>query len=304
MFGPRADEDLSALPKDRVVVVQANKPDFDAFRDAGFDCAVDAAGDFAASVVFLPRAKALAKERIARAAAVAGMVIVDGQKTDGIDSLWKACRSRGDVGGTLTKAHGRIFWLSPGDFSDWMLQGETVVDGGFVTLPGVFSADGVDPASLSLAAMLPEKLGSRVADFGAGWGYLAARALERDAKIKEIHLVEADHVALECARRNVTDPRAEFHWADAITWQAPGRLDTVIMNPPFHSARAADPALGQAFIASAARALTPSGHLWLVANRHLPYEAALSASFVKCDEVGGDGRFKIFHAQRPTRASR
>ena len=73
------------------------------------------------------------------------------------------------------------------------------------------------------------------------------------------------------------------------------------MNPPFHTGRAADPALGIAFIAAAARALTGSGQLWMVANRHLPYEAALRDRFKTVEELGGDAAFKLFHATRPKR---
>ncbi len=71
------------------------------------------------------------------------------------------------------------------------------------------------------------------------------------------------------------------------------------MNPPFHTSRNADPALGQAFIAAAARVLKPSGHLWIVANRHLPYEATLAEQFAEVAEVGGDGRFKICMRNAP-----
>ncbi|MDT9081655.1 methyltransferase, partial [Escherichia coli] len=80
------------------------------------------------------------------------------------------------------------------------------------------------------------------------------------------------------------DPRARFTWADA-TQGRPGPFDAVVMNPPFHNGRAADPALGLAFIRAAAHALTPSGTLWMVANRHLPYEAALREAFREVEEV-------------------
>lgn len=111
--------------------------------------------------------------------------------------------------------------------------------------------------------------------------------------------MEAEHAALEAARRNVTDPRARFTWGDA-TVARPEPVNHVVMNPPFHPARAADPALGAAFIAAAAASLTPSGSLWMVANRHLPYEAALAAEFGRVEELpGGDTRFKLIHASKP-----
>ena len=76
------------------------------------------------------------------------------------------------------------------------------------------------------------------------------------------------------------------------------------MNPPFHQGRAAEPQIGQAFVSAAARILSPSGGLWMVANRHLPYEAELKTRFVQVTEIGGDARFKLFHAARPIRVRR
>ena len=37
--------------------------------------------------------------------------------------------------------------------------------------------------------------------------------------------------------------------------------------------------------------LAPRGVLWLVANRHLPYEAEMRACFSHVEEVTGDNRF-------------
>jgi 16S rRNA (guanine1207-N2)-methyltransferase len=76
-------------------------------------------------------------------------------------------------------------------------------------------------------------------------------------------------------------------------------VDGVVMNPPFHSGRAADPDLGRAFIAAAAGMLTAQGRLWMVANRHLPYEATLTQHFADVTELTGDNRFKILLGARP-----
>jgi 16S rRNA (guanine1207-N2)-methyltransferase len=79
-------------------------------------------------------------------------------------------------------------------------------------------------------------------------------------------------------------------------------FDTVVTNPPFHVSRAADPGLGRNFIEAARRMLAPRGDLWLVANRHLPYEGALRAAFRHVAEHGDDPGFKVFHASRPIRS--
>jgi 16S rRNA (guanine1207-N2)-methyltransferase len=241
---------------------------------------------------------------IAKAAAVTeGVIVVDGVKTDGIDSMLKAVRKRTEVSAPLSKAHGKLFAFVAGDdFDDWGAQVKQVAPG-FETLPGVFSADGIDPASKLLADHLPKKLGKHVVDLGGGWGYLSARILERE-EIEALHMIEADHDALTCARQNIADARAWLHWEDATRWQPEDRVNTVVTNPPFHTGRAASPDLGQAFIRSAWGMLKPQGQLWLVANRHLPYEKTMATLFAQVSEVAGDRRFKILNGQKPLRQPR
>lgn len=305
VFLPVAGTDLSVLPKARVVVIQPVFPDHDAFRAAGYTCRVRA-GDtrFAAALVCLPRAKARARAVIAQAMALTDdPVIVDGAKTDGIDAFLKDMRRRVDVSAPISKAHGKLFWAqaSADAFADWRDDDPHEADG-YSTAPGVFSADGIDPASRLLADALPPVPGRHVVDLGAGWGYLSARMLAGDG-IETLDLVEADHLALDCARRNVTDPRARFHWADATRWSPEDKIDAVVMNPPFHTGRSADPGLGRDFIRAAARVLAPSGRLWMVANRHLGYETALKVCFAHVEEIAGDTRFKVIHATRPIRTA-
>ena len=305
VFGPRAGQDLSALPRDRLRIITGLYPDHAWFRAQGYEVDTTPQEPYAAALVCLPRAKALARGWMAAAVRLSsGLVIVDGTKGEGVESLLKACRKRVSVAAPVSKAHGKLFWFdADGDFADWAPGAPMRIEDGFVTVPGVFSADGIDPGSRLLADAMPAKLGAHIADLGGGWGYLSARALERGT-IQTLDLVEADHSALDCARRNITDPRVRFCWADATRWRPDAQLDGVIMNPPFHAGRAADPALGRAFVAAAAGMLKPSGRLWLVANRHLPYETALAAHFGEVGEIGGDNRFKLLRAARPARMPR
>ena len=296
VWRPPADYDLP-LPPDVTEVVTGFKPDAEAWEARGYRV-VEEPGEVAASVVVLPRSKALGRDMIARAAAL-GPVLIDGQKTDGIDSLLKALRGRLGEVPNLAKTHGRSILIPQTDaLDDWRAPEPAAGPDGWVTGAGVFSEDGVDPGSRLLAKALPAKLPAHVVDLGAGWGYLAAAALGREG-VERVDLVEAEKLALDCARANVTDARATFHWADATSWRPEVKAGAVICNPPFHQGRAAESSLGQRFIVSASEMLIPAGRLWLVANRHLPYEAALREAFVEVSEIGGDGRYKLFLAARP-----
>jgi 16S rRNA (guanine1207-N2)-methyltransferase len=300
VYRPRIGDDLSALPGDRVVVLTGFKPDQDHFAA---NYSVAPSPPYIAAIVCLPRSREAGRALIAQAAAEVapgGWIAVDGQKTDGIDTALKDLRGRIDLSESLSKAHGKMAMFIAGpDLSDWRAKPHQVA--GFQTLPGIFSADGPDRGSELLAAALPAKLGGKVADLGAGWGYLAVEILKRPG-VKRLDMVEAEADALDCAKVNVTDPRARFHWADATSWRPETLLDAVVMNPPFHTGRAADPALGAAFIRAAKRMLAPDGSLWLVANRHLPYDAVLSECFLEIKDAVADSGFRVIYATKPKRA--
>ena len=94
-----------------------------------------------------------------------------------------------------------------------------------------------------------------------------------------------------------------YYGADATRFSPSARYSGAVMNPPFHTSRAADPGLGQSFIRAAASMLSLSGTLWMVANRHLPYDEVLRGLFHEVTELtppdGPDNAFRITRAERP-----
>ena len=263
-------------------------------------------------VVSLTRSRPASQALVARGwacLAEGGRLIVTGQKTDGVGALLKALRPVLRPIDVLAKAHGKLAVFErtgsmPDLLAEWLSADSPSPNAaGFLTRPGVFSADDVDPGSRLLAEHLPALSGT-VADLGAGWGWLAHAALTACPAMTRMDLVEAEGTALSLARENVTDPRTRFHWADATRWTPEEPLDWVISNPPFHTGRSADPGLGQAFLRSAARVLGPRGQALIVANRQLPYEATLAESFARSDVVRETGVYKLFHLSHPKRPKR
>jgi 16S rRNA (guanine1207-N2)-methyltransferase len=304
----RGDAGLNALGAARVQAVQGFLPDHMRLQARGIDAVVAPDGQYAAALVQIVKSKAETLSLIAAAMAhvdPGGVIAVDGQKTEGIAAVLKVVKNQLPVMGTMSKAHGKLFWLTrpervPAGISDWAVM-PARVDGGWLTAPGMFSPAGPDAGSELLAALVPQLKGD-VADLGAGWGYLAASLLKEQAEIETLDLIEAEWSALEAAKLNVTDPRARFLWADATRIVPDRRYNAVITNPPFHTGRAAEPALGQAFIASAARMLKPSGQFFMVANRHLPYEATLKEHFATGTLLAELGGYKLYQAGKPKSA--
>jgi len=174
-------------------------------------------------------------------------------------------------------------------------EGAPRLVGGLWSQPGVFSWDRIDPGTAALLKALPP-LAGQGADLGGGIGVLAHAVLASPA-VTRLHLIDIDRRAVDCARRNVDDPRAEFAWADATAEPLEG-LDFVVMNPPFHAAGWESKALGQRFIEAAHRALRKGGTLWMVANLHLPYEAVLEPLFLRAERRDGGGPYKVFEARK------
>jgi 16S rRNA (guanine1207-N2)-methyltransferase len=209
----------------------------------------------------------------------------------------------------LSKHKCRVFWSTPeladidrSLLAEWLALDapRTIVDG-YVSRPGLFAWDRIDRASALLAAHLPTDMRGRAADLGAGYGYLASRVIARCPNVGAIDLYEAEARALEPARINLARAQRDracevaVHWHD-VTRGLPRRYDVIVSNPPFHQGRADLPELGRAFIASAADALVPDGRLFIVANRHLPYEAVLAARFRDVRTLATQEGFKVIEA--------
>ncbi|AQS42155.1 MAG: Ribosomal RNA small subunit methyltransferase C [Candidatus Tokpelaia hoelldobleri] len=292
-------------------IIQPWRPDYLKLSQAGFNTLpqVQEGQTYDGGLLLLDKHRKRNENRLLHllmAVKAGGRVVVCGDKVSGAASLRKWAGQFVPAADSLSKNHAIVFWLRVPEKLDKSILAQrqntgTRIDNRFETLPGMFSHGRIDTGSALLTRFMPDILEGAVADFGAGWGYLSACALENCPDITALDLYEADYDALQVARRNLANIPSSvlpgFHWQDLTREQPHQCYDTIISNPPFHEGRAADVSLGQAFIRCAARALKPNGKLLLVANRHLPYETILADCFRHSEHLAQENGFKIILAQ-------
>lgn len=295
-----------------IVCEQSSKPEADALQRSGFVLAAESDTTQHPLVLVLPprqrdEARALYARAIQRTAP-GGRVLAclgndEGAKSGEADLVKLA----GSVG-HLSKNKCRAFWTAPlHGAADPALQQvwlqldapRPIAGGRFVSRPGVFAWDRIDAASALLAMQLPPDLRGEAADLGAGYGYLSCELLARCPGIVSLDLYEAERRALDLARINLSGrEHVGYHWHD-VTTGLERRYDVIVSNPPFHAQGRADrPDIGRRFIAVAGQALRPGGRLWMVANRHLAYEAELARHFQNVRVAAQEQGFKVFEAIR------
>ncbi len=282
---------------------QGFRPGFLALERAGYHVKPERAdvSSFDGALLLLSKNRKLNEHTLVRAwnaVKPGGVVVGAGGKKAGIQSLKKWAAGRSELAGSLSKHHAQVFWLTK-DESTWPLNDITAEVDGYYLGAGMFSADGPDAGSALLAKQFDQRISGKVADLGAGWGYLSSKLLD-SADNKAIDLFEADYASLEAARRNLGHGNVglNFHWHDVVGEPIRDRFDWVVMNPPFHTDRTADTALGLRFIEAAAAILNKGGRMLMVANTHLPYERALSSHFRTVAQIAQRDGFKVIEAVR------
>lgn len=308
-LGAEADYRLPA----GMLCVQPFKPDHDALLAQGHMVvrALTSEG-FGLGLCLLGKHK---RENLARlgqawlALRPGGVLLASASNDTGAASLMKAFAAGIAPVQSLAKHHSKVFWASKTDdpaaarqAEDWVREGamQYVEAIAAWSQPGIYNWDSVDKGSALLASHLPDDLRGRVADVGAGWGYLSRQVLARKGAVTALDLFEADERALQAALRKLEGSTLPItgHWHDIRQGLPRRAFQTVVMNPPFHVGKAVDIELGRACVVAAAEAVAPGGRLLLVANRHLPYEPVLEATLGRFRVLGEDKAYKVIESRR------
>lgn len=288
------------------------RPFVEALARAGLDAAPELpAGEFDVVLLPAPRQRQHGRALLAQAwtrLALGGVLVACAGNDAGGRSLQADLEAMAGFARSLSKHRCRASWAvkeGEGDSAlvrEWLQADEPAArSSGLQSRPGVFAWDRVDAGSALLATQLPSDLAGHGADLGSGHGYLSTQVLARNAGVRALDLYEADARALALARTNLAAFEGiafEFHWHDVARGLAREGYDFIVSNPPFHSGRAEEPAIGRAFIAAASAALRPEGRLLMVANRKLPYESALEEGFSSSRVLAQAQGFKVIEAIR------
>lgn len=309
-LGAEAGFTLPADFQATLVAVQGFRPLFRQLQSQRIEATPEIEGDdYDGALVLCTKHKGENEANIAEALArvkLGGLILVAGGKEDGIVPLRKRMENFEIPVDYMPKYHGVAFWFArPEDIAPVVAKlhkPAVTVDGRFQAAPGMFSHDRIDAGSELLASRLPADFTGDVADFGAGWGYLAVEMGLRSRRLGRLDLYEANHASLEAAKANLAsnlpDLPVRYFWHDLVGEPLRDKYDLVIMNPPFHEGHAAEPSLGQAMIRTAAASIRSGGRLLMVANRGLPYEPLLSELFKASGETCRNARFKVLWASK------
>lgn len=264
-----------------------------------------AANGAAQVLLFLPKSKPRLKQLLATVAAMPSQPVLwlVGENAGGMKSANKLValyfRQQEKIASAkrcaLLRAAEPVVHAPPQEptpllsFQQWQLA----------SAPGLFNQGEVDIASQLLIQHLPPLRG-RVLDMGCGGGVLSLHARANGAD--SVTAVDSSAVALAACQKTIDanqvdgiTPVASDVFSD-VPRDIGGSFDFIISNPPFHSGQQTNYQPAQQLIEGARRYLKPAGQLWLVANRHLPYEQWLEAKFRRWDVVEQAQGFKILRA--------
>lgn len=300
-----------AITVEQIDCQQSFKPFVEELERAGWPIIQNTGKTYPIVLVLPPpqrdETRALFAEALQRASDD-GLVVVSMQNSAGAKSGENDLKQLAPNLQSISKNKCRVFWVKKKNINEALSQAWLKLDAprmveatGFVSRPGVFAWDRIDAASLLLTEHLPKDLAGHGADLGAGLGYLTHMVLKHCENVIAMDVYEAEARALECARCNLSSSspniQLNYYWHDVVQGLH-GTYDFVISNPPFHQGRTEVQTLGQAFIESAAKSLKPDGRFYMVANRHLPYEATLQKHFSRVTVLANKEGYKVFEASK------
>lgn len=166
------------------------------------------------------------------------------------------------------------------------------------SLPGVFSASGVDDGTELLLQTMEPVSGSGL-DFGCGCGVISAAV----GKSFDCELTAVDVDSLAVASSNKTFEKNNIN-AKAISSNGLSEItnknikfDFIVTNPPFHTGLKTDYGITEALLKQGKKILNKKFDIWMVANSFLPYPELFSRYIKPAVIKNKNKRFNIYNCK-------
>lgn len=268
-------------------------------RPAPIDCAL----------VFLPKSKALINMTLSLVSGLVregGMVVLAGSNDAGIRSAKESYEKYlGPVSEKIVGNHSALYVgtnarlgadkkaedflsFSPLEYGDLGLQ--------VATLPGVFSAHGLDEGTKLLLDKMPFDKKSML-DVGCGAGIIGT-IYKKKNPAATVTMADVSPLAVLASRRTLernalADSKTSIVQSDVFSYVA-GTFDLIVSNPPFHKGVGTDYSFIETFARDAKRHLNKGGEVWIVANSFLPYKDTLDKHIGPTEIVADDNKFRVY----------
>lgn len=213
-------------------------------------------------------------------------IYVVGEKKGGVKSCEKQIKAYSPKANKLDAArHCQLYsaWFNGQvchkQMTDWFQVKATSInidsrslDLDLYSLPGVFSASGVDEGTQLLLDTI-EPVSGKGIDFGCGCGVISAAV----GKAFDCQLTAIDVDALAVASSNKTfamnDIDAKAIASNGLSELLDGgkQFNFIVTNPPFHTGLKTDYGITELLLKNAKRVTKSTFSVWMVANAFLPY---------------------------------
>ena len=282
-----------------------------AYQAAGAQCrfALPQPDDLARAgrvILLWPKAKALALALTGLIASRRTQCWIAGANDAGGKSVGKACQALASSTEKTDSARHCSLWqltLNSSTGFNWLKQAASFPYDGqsYMTLPGVFSHGTLDQGTALLLEHVPAPAHGRLLDLGCGSGVIGLSMKAREPAL-DVTLADIDAFAIRSSQLNSArlNLPADILASDGLA-DISGSFDYIFSNPPFHLGKDTNYSFARNLFRQGRQHLTMGGQLWIVANRHLPYEEWAQEEFADVQILAQENGFKLLCIQNQSR---
>lgn len=258
-------------------------------------------------IVLWPKSKVLGQSLIRFIATSQRQCYAVAANDAGGKSIGKACQASCQQAEKIDSARRCSLWqldLAPQADFNWLKQAQSFhwQQQAYLTLPGVFSHGKLDVGTQVLLEHLAPPAHGKLLDLGCGSGVIGL-SLKQQQPALDITLTDVDAFAIRSAELNAMrlGQTADIYASDGLD-HVSGKFDYIISNPPFHQGKDTDYQFAERLFQQARQHLVADGQLWIVANRHLPYEEWAQQRFASVEILAQQQGFKILCVSQAKRS--